>query len=366
MIGTRLAGVTIVIALALGWTGRAAAQGLSVDVGAGRFVYDAVSANVGSNNLVGAIRYDGRRDAWVFGAAGAPLGDGDAVWMAAGTGGRFLLPPGGRRVSTGADVSGHGFSYRDGVAGYLGHGGSIEAIPFVRLTAGAGSVEARGGWRGHTLSFAGNRENRGVVETGARAGYGGAVRLEGEARWVHAGEGVYPFAGASLLYAATRVQLWGQGGRWLSDALDDVSWSAGGGIAIAPRMTIWASVRQEAPDPLYWNPARRTWSVGLTQRFGRVPAPMAPVPRRQDGTVVVRMRVSDAPAGDVSIAGDFNGWQPAPMQREGGEWVIRLPLAPGVYHYAFRSSTGAWFVPSSSPGRRDDGMGGHVAVMVVS
>ena len=78
------------------------------------------------------------------------------------------------------------------------------------------------------------------------------------------------------------------------------------------------------------------------------------------------MRVSDAPAGDVSIAGDFNGWQPAPMQREGGEWVIRLPLAPGVYHYAFRSSTGAWFVPSSSPGRRDDGMGGHVAVMVVS
>ena len=54
------------------------------------------------------------------------------------------------------------------------------------------------------------------------------------------------------------------------------------------------------------------------------------------------------------------------MQREGREWLLRLPLAPGVYHYAFRSDRGQWFVPPSVPNRRDDGMGGYVAVMVVS
>jgi len=45
--------------------------------------------------------------------------------------------------------------------------------------------------------------------------------------------------------------------------------------------------------------------------------------------------------------------------------VIRVPLTAGVYHYAFRSAGGEWFVPASVVGRRDDGMGGHVAVLVV-
>jgi hypothetical protein len=37
-----------------------------------------------------------------------------------------------------------------------------------------------------------------------------------------------------------------------------------------------------------------------------------------------------------------------------------------VYHYAFRSHTGQWFVPASVAGRRDDGFGGHIAILVVS
>ena len=104
----------------------------------------------------------------------------------------------------------------------------------------------------------------------------------------------------------------------------------------------------------------------MTQRLGRVASPLRSTPRSQTGEVVVTLRVEDAPQGAVSIAGDFNGWQPVPMQREGTEWVVRLPLAAGAYHYAFRSAAGAWFVPSSTPFRRDDGMGGHVAVLMVS
>ena len=46
--------------------------------------------------------------------------------------------------------------------------------------------------------------------------------------------------------------------------------------------------------------------------------------------------------------------------------ILRLPLAAGVYQYSFRAASGEWFVPASTPGRRDDGMGGHDAVLVVS
>ncbi|HEY8485417.1 MAG TPA: hypothetical protein VIL13_12465 [Longimicrobiales bacterium] len=42
-----------------------------------------------------------------------------------------------------------------------------------------------------------------------------------------------------------------------------------------------------------------------------------------------------------------------------------MKVAPGVYHYAFVTADGKWFVPESVPGRKDDGMGGHVAVLVV-
>jgi hypothetical protein len=53
------------------------------------------------------------------------------------------------------------------------------------------------------------------------------------------------------------------------------------------------------------------------------------------------------------------------MQRDGDHWTYTIALAPGVYHYSFVSNTGEWFVPASVAGRKDDGMGGHVAVLVV-
>jgi hypothetical protein len=167
------------------------------------------------------------------------------------------------------------------------------------------------------------------------------------------------------VYAGSRVDVWAETGKWLATDLGERVWGAGGGVSLGLRTSLWGSVRQEAPDPLYWSSTRRTWSVGLTQRLGRVSAPLVPVSRSQEDTVVLRLPVTDAPAGTVSIAGDFNNWQPAPMEREGGDWIIRLPLSPGVYHYAFRAANGDWFVPPSTPGRRDDGMGGFLAVLVV-
>ena len=356
-----------VILAALSHTTAANGQGWSAEVSAGRLVYDPVLANVGTSNLMGSLRYDTRRETWVYGAAALPAGDAGNLWGAAGAGGRVTLPASQTgRASIGADVGAHGYSFRDRLVDLTGSGFTLDAMPFARLTSGAGFVEARGGWRGQTLSFAGFRDSRGVFETGARAGYGSTVRVEGDAHWVHATEGTYPFVGATVAYDASPVTVWGHVGKWLATDLDERVWALGTGVSIGARTTVWGSVRQEAPDPLYWNPSRRTWSVGLTQRLGRLPAPLVPVSASPAGTVIVRLPAGDAPAGAISIAGDFNNWQPAPMQREGGNWIIRLPLMPGVYHYTFRSATGEWFVPASTSGRRDDGFGGFVAVLVVT
>jgi Glycogen recognition site of AMP-activated protein kinase len=359
--------VLVVIIAAAGHGGAAYGQGWSADVSAGRLVYDPVSSNVETNNVIAGFRYDSRRETWVYGAGAVPAGEGGTFWVAGGTGGRLIvLSPGAGRATFGADVGAHGFTFHDRVVDQNGAGGTLEAIPFARLSVGEGFVEGRGGWRGHMLSFGGVRENRRVFETGARAGYGGALRVQGDARWVHAIEGTYPFVGATVLYAASRVDVWGQTGKWLATDLGEHVWAVGSGVSLGVRTSVWGSVRQEAPDPLYWNSTRRTWTIGLTQRLGRIAAPLVPVPRSAAGVVIVRLSVADVPAGAVSIAGDFNNWQPAPMQREGEEWVVRLSITPGVYNYAFRTADGNWFVPSSTPGRRDDGMGGYVAVLVVS
>jgi hypothetical protein len=359
--------ITLASALiTVGLPTEARGQAWSVDLSAGQIVYNPAAINVGTNNLAGSVKYDARREAWVYGTAAAPLGNDAPVWGGLGAGGRFT-PSGSeaRRATVGVEFGAHGFTFRDAVIDRIGTGGILEAISFASLSAGAGRFEVRGGWRGQALSFTGVTENRGVFETGGRASYGSTIRLQADARWVHASEGTYPFIGASLLYGGSPLSLWGHAGKWLSTELHEIAWAGGVSVAMNNRASVWASVQQEAPDPLYWNAPRRSWSAGVTQRIGRTRAATVPAPRAEAGGVVIRVPISETPAGDLQIAGSFNNWQVVPMQREEREWVIRLPLAAGVYQYAFRSAKGEWFVPSSITARRDDGMGGQVAVLVV-
>ena len=351
----------------LTFTAGVRAQGWAADVSAGRLVYDPASIDLGTSILMGPLRYDSQRNMWVYGTVSLPGGGDGTFWTAAGTGGRLLFPVSvENRVSVGADVGGHAFSFNDRLVDLTGTGGSLDALPFVRKEAGAGFVEGRAGWRGQTLSFAGVRDTRSVFETGARAGYGATVRVEGDARLVHATEGTFPFVGATMMYVAPRVEVWGHTGRWLHSSHDAGVWGFGSAVSLSLRTSVWGSVRQDASDPLYWNSPRRSWNVGLTHRLGRITPPPITVATTPAGTVAIRLSAADAPQGAVRIAGDFNNWQTVPMQREGDDWVIRLPLAAGVYHYTFNAANGDWFVPASTPGRRDDGFGGHVAVLVVN
>jgi hypothetical protein len=343
----------------------AAAQGWSADLSAGRLVYDEGSASIGSDNLLATLRYE-RRESWVFGSGAAPIGGDDTLWAAGGAGGRFRLPiEAASRLSIGVDVDAHAFSFRDRILDQRGSGGTLEALPFLRLRLGSGFAEAYGGWRGHTLAEDAVCTNRAVNEGGLRAGIGGPVSVAAEARWVDAPDGVFPYVGATVRLERRRVQMWSRAGRWLDPVLNDAEWAAGADLRLTGRSWVWTSFRQDAPDPLYRNSPRRTWSVGVTRRLGGVSAPALAIQSHSAGEVLLRVPANGAPGDELSVGGDFNGWQPIPMRRDGNDWIVKLPLAPGVYHYAFRNALGEWFVPPAVPGRRDDGMGGQVALLLV-
>ena len=75
---------------------------------------------------------------------------------------------------------------------------------------------------------------------------------------------------------------------------------------------------------------------------------------------------SHLPSQQVGIGREFDAGRDVHEVPVGNRWVWRGEVPPGTYHYAFVGADGKWFVPASVPGRRDDGMGGHVAVLVVA
>jgi hypothetical protein len=369
-VSRRRTGAVIVIVAAVSATlapSRTSAQGWAVDLSGGQVVYDPVSSSVGTATMIGTLRYATERGEWVYGTLAPALRQADPLWGAFGAGGRFVprASTARRRATIGLDVGAHGYVFKDGLIDSAGRGVVMEAFPFLSLGGDGTVVEIRAGWRGHTQAYLGASDHRHVFETGARGAFGSTLRVHGDARFVHTADGNYPLLAGMAVYTASTVQVWVQGGRWLSTTFDDVMWGAGLHVPMDRHGTLWTSVRQEAPDPLYWNVPRRSWSIGMTRQLGAGRARATPpAARAAGGAVTIRVAKSETPGEPVSIAGDFTKWQPTPMQREGREWVFRSRLAPGVYQYAFRAG-GDWFVPASAAGRRDDGMGGHVAVLVV-
>jgi hypothetical protein len=152
----------------------------------------------------------------------------------------------------------------------------------------------------------------------------------------------------------------------VAGGLDRTAWSAGAGAAVGPGIELQLGARGNAFDPLYLSASRTSVWGGLNLRLGGSRAFAAPVATRaRDGRATIALPARAA-RGAPSIAGDFTGWKPVPMQRDGSRWTYATELAPGVYHYAFVAEDGTWFVPDGVPGRQDDGMGGQVAVLVVS
>lgn len=143
--------------------------------------------------------------------------------------------------------------------------------------------------------------------------------------------------------------------------------------------------RQERPDRRFatlW-PAAAALLLGLALGYLAVPDKPTHLERAQAGSppTVVFPTVSSAPIQpgvqsfqavkltytptrpeitQVTVAGSFNGWDPAsvPMSRDGDAWTILLVLPPGTYEYMVIEDGEHWVTDPSAPATRDDGFGG--------
>ncbi|MBL8037964.1 MAG: isoamylase early set domain-containing protein [Nitrospira sp.] len=117
--------------------------------------------------------------------------------------------------------------------------------------------------------------------------------------------------------------------------------------------------------------------VGLlsmrTERIVEVPVAMAPTQTiaagmKQEPTVFVRLVLLQPGARSVSVAGDFNGWNPThtPLERsDGGMWTATIPLKPGRYQYMFVIDGKQWIADPLATEAETDGFGAQNAVLDV-
>ena len=346
--------------------GDLAGQSWSIDTYAGRASYNIAPISVASRTGVLGIRFN--RDRRLFQASvGVPFSNRDVTWGVVELGDRFALRRKG--LVAGADVSLLTHGQRDPVAKTSGQGLLAEFFPMVSHNVGAGVLELRSGprWYAARLGSADWTRNlwtselRGSIEPTA------GLQLESDVRHDRGGQGEsYTRAGLSVGWMLGRSAIRGSLGNWFNSPGDGhAEWGLSIGIPIKPSVWISSAAQHESFDPTFLSPARTSWSVGLSFQIGskRESASRASEIRER-APVVVRIPLREAGAAPY-IAGDFTNWVPVRMARYENEWRLPVSLPPGVYHFAFCSEDGQWFVPPNIPNRADDGMGGWLAVLVV-
>ncbi|MFW6200129.1 MAG: glycogen-binding domain-containing protein [Gemmatimonadota bacterium] len=399
----------VVLALSLVASRSADAQEWTVDLYGGHVAYELATSNLAETSALLGVRYRDPERRWLYLTTGIPFGSDDSLWGAAGLGTRLATDVGSfglgagqlGSLQVGADLAGQGFVYRDPSTSSVGAGGVLDVRPLAALVGERARLEVRSGWVGYRNAIESVSVTRGVHDSDVSLHLSptSTVGLSGTVRHVRATEGSYTFGGGRLTIQSGAVRLWGSVGAWTSDALPTTEWGAGISYRLDPagRTVLAASVREDATDPLYWNSPRERWSVGVSRTLGGGDGASA-LPDAERSTLSpditdgrVRIRIPEAAArtaigsesspndpsgadraGDPSaldappsIAGDFTDWEPIPMEEDGDHWTAVFQLEPGVYRYAFRAPGGEWFVPESVPGRRPDGFGGYVAVLVV-
>jgi len=84
---------------------------------------------------------------------------------------------------------------------------------------------------------------------------------------------------------------------------------------------------------------------------------------------VVEVVLTAPEAASVTIAGDFNGWDPARTRMvrasHDGLWRVRLKLPPGVYQYSFVLDGTEWVGDPLAKTMLADGFGGKNSVIIV-
>jgi hypothetical protein len=346
----------------------AAAAQWTVEAAAGRAVHDPVSARVLTTSASLGIAYEGGAGEWGYVSGGTPLQGGGPGWGAGGLGAWVGIRRGALQL--GLSAAGHGYAYGESGPNPAGSGGTVELLPTLSWRRGALVAEVSSGFSGAADVLGDSTDRRGFHDSAAQLAVSPAEGLTvgGDARWVRGEGGDWPYAGGSAELRRPWGAAWAYAGAWLGDDHPDpaAAYGAGVRVRVLDRTDVQASVRQEPFDPLYWTAPRRTWSVSLSRALGRRAREERRGPRLAevaDGWAVFRLPRDEHAAAPV-VMGDFSAWQPVAMTDEGGTWVVRVRVAPGAYHYAFRTADGRVVVPDGVP-TVDDGFGGRSAVLVV-
>jgi len=130
------------------------------------------------------------------------------------------------------------------------------------------------------------------------------------------------------------------GGSYLRDPYQGLP--RAGFVTVGVRLHTAARTRSVDPSPAKWSPL---------------------VPQPRGDSLVVRFRFDSVRA--VSIAGDWNQWQPVPLRSLGASlWEGTLALKRGLYHFNVLVDGTDWVVPNGVA-TVPDGLGGMVGVLLV-
>ena len=378
--------LTSTVFLILGYSSIASAQELRVEAQAGR-IRSALDPSRRDNTTAAAgITYNDPTSAFRI-QAGIPVEPESPYWGSAAAYKRLAIRKNGFLL--GADFTGQGYAFQDrtqpqsGTLGGLfdpfqqatdkrsGTAFAAQAMPLIGFASGPFELRARMGASYYIVSVDNQSHSRtvplGDIELTIQPAPAFAITPLAR-RYQPDNEDASTFAGASAVMAIGRSSVWANAGQWIG--VDTISsaktaWAAGTTLGITDRVNFNASARHDGFDPLYLAPSQTSWSAGLSILLGGSPRAATPVTRASDdGMTRIRLPLSSSPEG-LSIAGDFNSWSPQKMQQDGKYWVYEAPLSKGVYQFSFVSAQGKFFVPEKYPGRKSDGMGGHVAVLVV-
>jgi len=342
------------------------AQSWSIDTSVGNTSYNIAPISNASNMGIVGIGFTNEHR-FLHTSVGVPFSSNDLTWGVAEWGDRFATHRAALTVGGDASVLLHG--QRDPVTNTSGQGLMAEFLPMVSHNFGTAELEVRSGarWYGERLGSTNWTRTLWTSEISARVRPVSRLQLEGNVRHYRgAGGEVYTRPGVSLITLVGRVSFRSFAGGWVHNpGGGGVEWGATIGVPIRRNFWFTSAAQHDSFDPTFLSPPRTTWSAGLSFQFARK---QETVLRRAESSevtrVVVRLPLRESKSAPL-IAGDFSGWKPVRMDRYDQEWRFFTNLSPGVYHYAFRTEDGNWFVPADTPNRINDGMGGWQAVLVV-
>ena len=360
----------------------ASAQQWSLEAQAGRIRSALDPANTNFESVVIGARFDQLNSVFRL-SGGVPTATNQPLWGSVVGSHRFALRNG--QFIAGLDLSGNAFGMHDRVErtqevsdvlnrrqvvpapAQSGYAASVQVMPIIGFETGPLQMQFRAGVSRYTSEFAQVKHDRNVSLAEAQLTFAptASIAVMPVVRHFIADEGEFTFGGVTAAAGIERVSAWASTGRWSNIEDQDLTWAAGATVHVHERVSLNASGRADVFDPLYGAPGQTAWSAGVAVKLGRIQSGRLPVPAVFDaGNATIRLPVSES-ATAPRVAGDFTNWKPHNMRREGNTWIYTVSLQPGVYNFAFVDASGSWFVPPSYPGRKKDGMGGEVAVLVV-